>query len=344
MSDIVVFSTTQRILVDPLAPFRIATSRLQRIIVNPSTSSVSVINAGPMGPRGLTGATGPSEAAVILTVDGDILTRAAGVLAPITRSNLATDLAGNAGFTSKYARVINHAAVAGTARGGTGAILWIGSVNPTNATDDDELFRTDTVVLSKRIGGVWVVVSGSIFVGNSAPASPTDGKLWWDTDDVAIVPPLSAATLAADSAFTSKYELLATRHAQGWLGAGNNVSLTTSGTTPLTLLATTTFAIAANRRVRWSLCLNGYGNTLNDTFQVKVYSAAGGTLIHTSQFQVSGAGTYMLPLSLSGFDTPAASGSTSYLATITRVGGTGTFTMSATATFTNHITVEDVGT
>lgn len=191
MSDITVLSTTQR------------------LIVNPANSSVSVINLGPMGPRGLTGATGPSEAATVLTVNGQILTRAAGVLAPITRNDLATDLASNAGFTSKYARVINHGSTAGTARGGTGAVLWIGSVDPTNATDDDELFRTDTVVLSKRIGGVWVVVSGSIFVGNSAPASPTDGKLWWDTDDVAVVPPLSAATLAADSAFTSKYVPLA---------------------------------------------------------------------------------------------------------------------------------------
>lgn len=87
-------------------------SQTQRIIVNPATYSVSVINAGPMGPtgpvstvpgpegpqgdqgiQGIQGETGPSEAASVLTVDGQILTRTGGVLTPITRANLAADAA-----------------------------------------------------------------------------------------------------------------------------------------------------------------------------------------------------------------------------------------------------------
>lgn len=74
------------------------TSQTQRIIVDPAKSSVSIINAGPIGP---TGPTGPSEAAAVLTVDGQILTRAGGVLAPITRTNLADDDA----FDSRFAPI-----------------------------------------------------------------------------------------------------------------------------------------------------------------------------------------------------------------------------------------------
>jgi hypothetical protein len=89
---------------------------------------------------------------------------------------------------------------------------------------------------------------------------------------------------------------------------------------------------------------SGYGNTLGDQFAIKVYSAGGGTLICTENIEVTGAGRYMMPpLSMSGFDTPAASGSTTYLVTITRTTGTGTFTIANTASFNNHLTVEDVG-
>lgn len=220
MNGVTVISRTQRIIVNPAFSSFTVVSKTNHIVVTQAVSSVSVINAGPPGPPGAVstvpgpegpegpigetgpqGPVGPSEAASVLTVDGQILTRAAGVLAPITRANLAADTA----FTSRYTTVVNHGAVAGTARTGTAAILWIGSVDPTNAQNDDELFRTDTVVLSKRVAGAWVVVSGSIFVGNSPPPAPTEGKLWWDTDDVAVVPPLSAADMANDSAFTSKY-------------------------------------------------------------------------------------------------------------------------------------------
>lgn len=80
MSDITVESTTQK------------------IVVNPATSSISVVTAGPMGPAGPTGASGSSDASAALTINGQLLTRAAGVLAAITRDVLATDPA----FSSRY--------------------------------------------------------------------------------------------------------------------------------------------------------------------------------------------------------------------------------------------------
>lgn len=80
-------------------------SRTQKIILNPANSSVSVINAGPMGPRGLTG---PPDAGGVLTVDGQIMTRAFGALAPITRVNLAADPAFTAGLAAHVAAADPH--------------------------------------------------------------------------------------------------------------------------------------------------------------------------------------------------------------------------------------------
>lgn len=128
-------------------------SQTQRIVVNPSTSSVSVINAGPMGP---TGVTGPSEAAAVLD-DGELLTKVTGALAPITRANLADDIS----FSSRYSTFINHGSTAATARTGTAPTFWIGSVNPTNATNNDALYRTDTTALYIRVAGAWVEVGSN---------------------------------------------------------------------------------------------------------------------------------------------------------------------------------------
>jgi len=72
-------------------------SQTQKIVVNPPSGSVSIINAGPMGP---TGPVGPSEASLVLTVDGQLLTRVGGVLVPITRANLATDLVDESAFVA----------------------------------------------------------------------------------------------------------------------------------------------------------------------------------------------------------------------------------------------------
>lgn len=79
-------------------------SQTQRIVVNPASGSISIINAGPMGPTGLTG---PSDTATILTTDGDILTRISGAVARITRANLAADSVFSNLFVSKSVLVTN---------------------------------------------------------------------------------------------------------------------------------------------------------------------------------------------------------------------------------------------
>lgn len=90
----------QTIAVDPAAgPVKVI-SRTQRLIVNPSTKAVAVVNAGPMGPRGLTG---PTDVDTVLTADGQLLTRILGSLAPVTRADLAADPAFVAAFAAALA-------------------------------------------------------------------------------------------------------------------------------------------------------------------------------------------------------------------------------------------------
>jgi microcystin-dependent protein len=132
MSDITVVSRTQKIVVNSTTTSLVVKGKeSQKIVINSPVSSVSIMNAGPIGPagpmstvpgpqgeqgiqgesgadstvQGPTGATGPEGGTSTLTVNGQLLTRAAGVLAPITRADLATDTA----FT---APLIAHAAAA----------------------------------------------------------------------------------------------------------------------------------------------------------------------------------------------------------------------------------------
>lgn len=144
MSGVTVISRTQRIVVNPAFSAFTVVSKSYRIVISPSTFSVSVINAGPIGPKGLPGPPG-EDVSDILTVDGELLTREGGVLAPITRLDLSNDPV----FLAKY---------------------------------------------------------GAIWVDEDPPSSPTDGELWWDIDDVSVVPPLDPVALAMDSAFTSRYQ------------------------------------------------------------------------------------------------------------------------------------------
>lgn len=54
----------------------------------------------------------------------------------------------------------------------------------------------------------WIYVGGvePVSVGTSAPPSPSDGKLWWDTDDDSVLPlTFDPNTLAVDAAFSSRY-------------------------------------------------------------------------------------------------------------------------------------------
>lgn len=64
MSDsVIVRQTTQRIIVDSITPIR-----RQSIIIRPATSSISVINAGPVGPPGPMGPAAPSLETAIFIV------------------------------------------------------------------------------------------------------------------------------------------------------------------------------------------------------------------------------------------------------------------------------------
>lgn len=61
--------------------------------------------------------------------------------------------------------------------------------------------------------GTWKYVSSPsqmVAVSDSAPPSPNNGDLWWDTDDASLlVDTVAPVTLANDPAFTSKYVPLA---------------------------------------------------------------------------------------------------------------------------------------
>lgn len=276
---------TQQVLVNSSGSSVAVEQKTQRIVVNPATSSISVISAGPIGPRGpagpvgqgikiegsdtysniivlsdpdvgdiwiqtdlagggqpgdgllwdgsvwinvgpirgpegpagldsvVPGPVGPSEASTILTIDGQILTREAGVLVPITRVDLAADPA----FTSQYG-------------------------------------------------------SGSIEVGPTAPSSPDDGDLWWDTDDPALQAGLvDPAALAANAAFITALSANATynavlnaRYAPFSLGCVGVHTLTTAFTTSGTHTTfqadglTLTRSETAGRRWKFTIVTNPY--------------------------------------------------------------------------------------
>lgn len=131
-------------------------SKSQKLILDPATQSVGVVNTGPQGPAGVPG---PSEASLVLISDGQLLTRVSGELAPISRLDLAQD--------SAFKTVVNHGSVASTARTSSHPILWIGSVDPTNASNDDELYRTDQTAKYIRVGGSWVEIGSNRYASLS---------------------------------------------------------------------------------------------------------------------------------------------------------------------------------
>lgn len=60
---------------------------------------------------------------------------------------------------SRYGQAVVHGSTAATARTGAGPILWIGSVDPTNATDGDYLVRTDLQRFYARMSSAWLELS-----------------------------------------------------------------------------------------------------------------------------------------------------------------------------------------
>lgn len=128
-------------------------SLTQHLVVDPATSSVSIVNAGPMGPRGLVG---PSDAESVLIIDGQIMTRVLGGLAPISRVDLAADPA----FTDYWA-------------------AHLADINPhpvyLTAAEADALFLTpaegDTLFLTPAEGNTaYVNVGGDTMTGRLAVA------------------------------------------------------------------------------------------------------------------------------------------------------------------------------
>lgn len=55
---------------------------------------------------------------------------------------------------------VAHGATAATARTGNTPILWVGTVNPSNATNGDVLYRSDTGRFYVRVSSAWAEPSG----------------------------------------------------------------------------------------------------------------------------------------------------------------------------------------
>lgn len=61
MSDIIVVSNPQEVVVKPPESTVVVAAITQEIVVNPLNSSISIINSGPQGPRGVAGSGGSAS-------------------------------------------------------------------------------------------------------------------------------------------------------------------------------------------------------------------------------------------------------------------------------------------
>lgn len=129
-------------------------SQSQKLVLDPASQSIGVVNTGPQGPAGVPG---PSEASLVLVIDGQLLTRSGGDLAPITRANLANDSA----FTSKF---LNATSAAG-APGGTGS-------------NGDLYWDSTNKFLYRSNGSNWFpVIEPKVIPSSSLPTTSFDGDL-----------------------------------------------------------------------------------------------------------------------------------------------------------------------
>jgi len=100
----------QLVNINPAGTDIVVLHQTQQIIVSPDGNTFSVVNAGPIGSRG---PIGPSWPITVLTIDGQLLTRAGGDLAPITRADLAADVAFTTMADTRASTLIaTHAAAA----------------------------------------------------------------------------------------------------------------------------------------------------------------------------------------------------------------------------------------
>ena len=122
---------------------------------------------------------------------------------------------------------------------------------------------------------------------------------------------------------------------------GGSGDVTTSGTTELTIVTGTSFTVPASRKLRVSLDFSGFGNTAGDIFDLTI--KRGATVVAVKRVQVQVAGYYLPGLTIVTYDAPAG-GTYTYTATVTRISGTGTFTIKGTSSFDSWLLVEDMGT
>lgn len=136
------------------------------------------------------------------------------------------------------------------------------------------------------------------------------------------------------------------RHPQGVLGKATPITSNvgpTSGTTELDIITAPAVTIAAtSRRLKLSFMCRGYAATVaGDIFAISIKEGAtvlGGTVYTPPGTSVTGIGHHAFAI----VDSPTVASHT-YKVTIQRISGTGTATVSATATEPIQFIVEDVG-
>jgi hypothetical protein len=132
------------------------------------------------------------------------------------------------------------------------------------------------------------------------------------------------------------------------MGTPNNqaTAQTTSGTTELLFIQGNAYTAVANRRIRITATLSGYGSNATDQFifNVRAGTTVAGTLIGTGHRVTVGASAAYSETPITFFDlvSPAA-GTRQYLVSCVRASGSGTYTIEDADVRTNWILTEDMG-
>lgn len=158
-------------------------SLTQHIIVDPATSSVSIVNAGPMGPRGLTG---PPDAESVLTIDGQIMTRVLGGLAPISRVDLAADPAFTDYWAAHIAAADPHPGYMTTAEDAAIMVAHVAAADPhpgyLTAAEGDALFLTPAEGNAAYVNTTGDTMTGPLtlqYSGNSLVLKDASAYIAW---------------------------------------------------------------------------------------------------------------------------------------------------------------------
>lgn len=184
----------------------------------------------------------------------------------------------------------------------------------------------------------WKYVSSPsqmVYVSPSAPPTPYDGALWWDTDDASLlVDTVAPVTLAADPAFTSKYaplgiEIAYAEATGAQAGFGPAITDITN--------ATVTFVATAARKYEIKAFANIAQNTSPGIVNLYVTDNLGVVATSPGQSLVAaGYGMFTVFRRLTGL-----SGSVTYR--LRAASTAGTLTMNQSATLPTVISVTQVG-